>query len=290
MIERKTEAAGVSEGTASLAARVRRQDPDRYLTTLFAPAGRRPALFALIAFNYEIARIREAVTQPLLGQVRLQWWREALAQIHAGSPPAHEVARALAAAVTEAGLDRERLERMLDAREVDLAPKPPARIEDLLSYASESSGTLVELMLQALGVGGEAVEQAGRSVGTAYALVGLARAIPFHARVRRAYIPEHLLVEHGLDLEDLFRGQPSPGLAGAVGEIARLARLHLVEARELGRSAPRRAAPALLAATVTESYLGRLERVGYDVFHPSVAQRPPGLVWRLAAKAWTGRW
>ena len=291
MAEQGTGATGASESAGdNLAARVRKLDPDRYLTTLFAPARRRAALFALIAFNHEIARVREVVSQPILGQVRLQWWRDALAQIYAGTPPAHAVARALAVVVAEAGLDRDRLERMIDAREVDLAHAPPARIEDLLSYAAESSGTLVELMLQALGVTGEPAEQAGRSVGTAYALIGLARAIPFHARARRAYVPESVLAEHGLTVEDLFHTSPHPDLPAVVGEIARLARLHLVEARELAGSVPRRAAPALLTATVAETYLGRLERAGYDVLHHAVAERPPGLVWRLAAKAWTGRW
>jgi phytoene synthase len=291
MAEEGTRAANRSELVgADLAARVRKLDPDRYSTALFAPVGRRPALFALILFNYEIGRVREVVTQTILGQARLQWWRDALEQIFAGVPPAHDVALALAAAIAEAGLDRTRLERMIDAREADLAPTPPARIEDLLSYAADSSGTLVELTLQALGVVGGATEQVGRAVGTAYALVGLARAIPFHARARRAYIPESVLAEHGLTAEDLFRTTPPAALPGAVGEIARLARLHLVEARELAGSVPRRAAPALLSATVAETYLARLERAGYDVFAPAVAERPPGLIWRLAAKAWTGRW
>jgi phytoene synthase len=60
---------------SAVAELVRRHDRDRYMTALFAPAARREALFALYAFNYEIARVREAVTQPTLGQIRLQWWR-----------------------------------------------------------------------------------------------------------------------------------------------------------------------------------------------------------------------
>jgi phytoene synthase len=276
--------------TAELAARVRSRDPDRYLTALFAPAERRPALFALIAFNDEIARVREAVTQPILGQIRLQWWRDALEQIYAGKPPAHDVAQALAMAVATGNLDRILLEQMIDARETDLASEPPAHVEDLLSYAAETAGNLIELQLQALGVRDEASEQAGRSVGTAYALVGLIRAIPFHARSRRVYLPQSVLAEKGLAGEDLLRSEPPMALRSAVKELASLARLHLVEAREHAGAVPRRAAPALLAATVAETYLGALERAGYDVFSRSVSERPPGLVWRLALRAWTGRW
>jgi NADH dehydrogenase [ubiquinone] 1 alpha subcomplex assembly factor 6 len=283
------EHASSTEGP-DLAKKARKLDPDRYMTALFAPAESRPHVFALIAFNYEIARVREAVTQPLLGQIRLQWWRDAVEQIYAGKPPAHDVAQALARAVAAASLDRALLDAMIDAREVDLAEAPPAHIEELLSYAEQSSGSLVELMLQVLGAATPAAEEAGRAVGAAYGLVGLVRAIPFHAGARRSYIPQSVLAEHGVATEELFRKAPPAALPAMVAEIADLARLHLTEARELAATLPRRAAPALLGATVAETYLRRLERAAYNVFDPAVAERSPGLVWRLAAKAWTGRW
>src|SRR3546814_15149921 len=77
------------------AAEVRRQDPDRWLTALFAPDARRPALLALYAFNAEIARAREAVSQPMIGQIRLQWWREDWEGMEAGGVRAHPVVLAL---------------------------------------------------------------------------------------------------------------------------------------------------------------------------------------------------
>ncbi len=277
-------------GPASLAARVRAVDPDRYATVLFAPAATRPALFALVAFNHEIARVREVVSEPVLGQIRLHWWREALEGIYAGAPPAHDVARALADALALGRLERAILERMIEARERDLAEEPPARIEELLSYAQDTAGGLIELMLQALDADVPAAREAGRAIGAAYALVGLARAIPFHARARRSYLPSALLAEHGLAAEDLYRQEPPQALPAAVAKIAGLARVHLLEARDLAGPVPRRAVPALLSAAVAETYLRRLDRAGYDVYHPSVAERPPGLIWRLAAKAWTGRW
>jgi phytoene synthase len=273
-----------------LAEQARKLDPDRYVTALFAPAESRRHLFALIAFNYEIARVREVVTQPILGQIRLQWWRDALEQIDAGQPPAHDVAQALAAALQETGLDRARVERMIDAREEDLSEAPPERLEDLLAYAENSSGTLIELMLEVLGAATEPARDAGRAIGTAYALTGLLRAIPFHARARRVFIPQSVLAEHALAAEDLFRRDPPAALPAIVAELAGIARLRLTEARDLAGQVPRRALPAVLSATVAETYLKRLERAGYDVHSAVVAERPPGLVWRLAAKAWTGRW
>src|SRR3954465_7509110 len=88
-----------SPGLSAVAAIVRRHDRDRYQTALFAPADRREALFALYAFNHEVARVREAVTTPMLGQIRLQWWREIIDAAYAGTPARrHEVATPLVAA------------------------------------------------------------------------------------------------------------------------------------------------------------------------------------------------
>src|SRR5438445_9502835 len=117
---RKGGSRSATAGPSPLAALVRQHDRDRYQTALFAPADRREALFALYAFNYEIARVRETVTQPMLGQIRLQWWREVLDAAYAGVPPRnHPVAVALTAAIREFGLTRELFDRLVDTRERD---------------------------------------------------------------------------------------------------------------------------------------------------------------------------
>ena len=67
---------------------VRRHDPDRFLTVLFAPPARREALFVLYAFNHELARARAVVSEPMLALIRLQWWREVVQ----GTAKRHEVA------------------------------------------------------------------------------------------------------------------------------------------------------------------------------------------------------
>src|SRR5690349_9907669 len=79
---------------------VRKFDNDRFLTGLFAPADRREALFALYAFNHEIAKTREVVSEPVLGQMRLQWWFDSIEGIYAGTVPAHAVLQPLAEAIT----------------------------------------------------------------------------------------------------------------------------------------------------------------------------------------------
>src|SRR5207302_2099716 len=123
---RKGGSRSATAGPSPLAALVRRHDRDRYQTALFAPAERREALFALYAFNYEIARVREIVSEPMLGQIRLQWWREVIAAVFAGEPPRrHQVVLPLTDAIREFRLSRALLEELIDSRERDLDAAPP---------------------------------------------------------------------------------------------------------------------------------------------------------------------
>ena len=278
-----------ASGLSLCAAELRRGDRDRFLTALFAPADRREALFALYAFNLELARVRDSVSQPMLGLIRLQWWRDGLDAIYRGAPPRHAVAAGLAEAVARHGLSRRHFDRLIDARETDLSESPPADLAALVDYAEGSSSSLVLLALEALGGGSAAAAEAGRRVGIAWALTGLLRAVPFHASARRLYLPQDLIGRMNLQPDALFALRPSAELAASVAEVARVARGHLAAGREAGRGLPRRLVPALLPATLAETYLARLERARFDVFDRRVQEAPPGRAWRLAARAWRGR-
>src|ERR1700722_17320048 len=167
----------------SFAAGLRRHDRDRYQTALFAPADRRRALFVLYAFNYEVARIREAVHEPMLGLIRLQWWRDALEEIYAGARPRrHEIVAPLAAAIRAHGLSQAYFTALLDARARDMDENPPESLAALEAYASDVSGSLTLLALEILGIENPIARSAGSAIGTAYALSGLLAAAPFHAQ------------------------------------------------------------------------------------------------------------
>ena len=228
---------------------------------------------ALYAFNYEVARTREIVTEPLLGHIRLQWWRESLDTAYAGgSIRRHEVAEPLSLAIREHGLSREHFDRLIEARELDLMDAPPATLAELEAYCEATSSRLLWLALEVLGLGGdEAARAATREVGIAYALAGLLRAIPFHARARRRYVPAALAAEVGLDPARLFALEPTPELASAVAAIAARAGRRLAAARELAPQVPKSALPALLPGRLAAISLKRIARTGYDVFDPRLA-------------------
>jgi NADH dehydrogenase [ubiquinone] 1 alpha subcomplex assembly factor 6 len=275
-----------------LARLVRANDRDRFLTALFAPAERRESLYALYAFNYELAKTREVVSEPMLGHMRLQWWRESIAAIYDGRPVRrHEVIEPLAAAIGARDLSRAHFERLIDAREGDLADAPPADLDALVAYAEASSAPLVLLALEALGVRDHAAMRSGREVGIAYALAGLLGATVFHARARRTYLPADLVAAHGIALHrTLFELKPAPGLAAVAEAVAARARVHLAQARALRRDVPRAALPALLPAVLAGRMLARLERVGYDVLAPRLARSDGGKALRLALAAFVARY
>ncbi|HKF72968.1 MAG TPA: phytoene/squalene synthase family protein [Stellaceae bacterium] len=269
--------------SSSLADALRRHDRDRYLSALFVPADRRGAAIALYVFNHEIAKTREVVTEPLLGQIRLQWWREAIGEAYAGGAiRPHEVMTPLAGAIREYRLGREHFEAMIDARELDLADEPPATLSALEHYGASTAGRLQRLVLEVLGVrDGEAVE-AACEISIAYALVGLIRAIPFHARARRHYIPAEIAGDVGLEVGTVFELRPSPALARAVKRLAEPARQHLKKARSRRPDVPAIALPALLPARIAAGYLKDIAAVRGNVFDPRLAARASRTVLRLA--------
>jgi NADH dehydrogenase [ubiquinone] 1 alpha subcomplex assembly factor 6 len=266
---------------------VRRFDRDRYLTALFAAAPARTDLMALYAFNLEVAKTRETVREPMMGLMRLQWWRDCISEIYAGGARRHQVAQPLAGTIRHHGLDRALFDRLIDAREADLSETPPDDLPALLAYVDATAGGLGVLAAQSLG-GGEAAA-AVRAVWTAWGIAGLLRAVPFHARHRRIHLPHALLTQHGLDVHDVLEQRRAPALAEVVRAVASAARNHLATGRMLGRGLPRRLLPVMLLGTFAATYLRQLEAVGYDVYAPRLQEAAPGRVWRLLWPSLRGR-
>ena len=274
----------------TLAQSLRQHDRDRYLTTLFAPADRRGALIALYAFNFEVAKTREVVREPLLGRIRLQWWREAIDEIYRGAAPRrHDVVTPLAAAIRAHDLTRYHFDRLIDARESDLEDEPPASLAALEAYADDTASRLVRLVLEILDARDAAAETASRHLGIAWALIGTIRALPVQARLRRVSLPADLVAETGLDVARFLELKSSPALAQIVERLADRSREHLAAARAERGAIPAGARAALLPAVLGDWHLKRLVRVRYDPFAPALAAGDTLASWRLALAAWRNR-
>ena len=254
---------------SAVGALARTVDYDRYLSALFAPAASREALFALIAFNHEIARIPEAVSEPMLGHIRLQWWREVVEAAYAGGPARrHEVALPLTDAIRACSLARAPFDTLLDAREGNLEEGVPTDLVALERYAAATGGALTALMLQACGAGSGAALEAARQVGTAWALIGTLRAAPVAAAEGRVMLPADLLAEAGIAAADLRAGQGFDRLAGVAEPVGRRAAALLDAARDARRAVPRQGRGVLLIARLADLYRARLRRAGWDPRDP----------------------
>ena len=274
----------------ALASEVRRYDRDRFLCSLFAPADRRDDLLALYAFNAALARVRETVTEPLLGEIRLQWWRDSIAAIYDGKSQHDPTLNALSGAVGRRGLSRPRLEKLIDGRSRDLDDRSFETLDALIDYTEATSSSLIAVALEVLGAGEtEAVREAGRHVGIAWALIGLLRAIPYHSASGRRYLPDDVALMVGMDLSHQPLRQGSEPLGRAIARVAQVAVEHLTAARRYRGVLPRSAVAALLPATLADSDLKTLARCDYDPFDARVQSGGGGRLLRLWMNALRGR-
>jgi phytoene synthase len=215
------------------AAIVRRRDPDRYVAGLLLPPAARAGLWALYAFNYEIARTREVVTDAPLGRIRLQWWRDALDEALRAENPQfrHEILDPLADAVRTHNLPPAMLYALIDAREADMAPAAVTGVTGLEDYALATNLPL--LHLSALICGENPDDPALIHAAAAYGLVGLLRAHAAHT-AQGGHITDSAAV--AARAGSLLAGKGGGGVAGVFARIARLYYRRLMAGR--GPEAP----------------------------------------------------
>lgn len=252
---------------AICSALVQKHDADKHVATLFAPADRRPHLHALQAFSLEIAGIRAVAKEPMPGEIRLQWWREVLDGTRAEEGAGHPVGLAIRDTIERNRLPLQPFMDLIEARTFDLYDDPPADWTALEGYCGETSSALVSLGSIILTKGESAADaDAAGHAGVAYALTGLLRAFPWHARRGQIFVPQALLRAVGVDREDIVSGTDSPGLRAALGEMRARARDHLAKARALKTGLSPEVQPAFLPLAMVERYLAPMEQRSYHPF------------------------
>jgi len=253
---------------------VRRHDPDRFLTALFAPPARRETLFVLYAFNHELARAIEVASQPMLALIRLQWWREVVE----GTRKRHEVADPLSDALAAGTLDAADLLALIEARETEAnamgsesaEAEPIATVDDWQAWLASGAGGVAVAAARALGA---ADAQALRPYGAAYGAAGVLRTVTLLARRGRCLLPADALAAHGLTTADVIAAPDATAARAVRAELAAIARAAL--------PAPARLAPAVIAAVLPAVLARRdLRRLRPDA-------PPCGLADRLAV-TWAG--
>ncbi len=280
--------AQVAAGLSFLEEEARKVDKDRFLCALFASHQERESLCALLVANQEIARIPESAQDPVLRRIRLQWWRDELVGGAGGTQ--HPVLARLIPAFRAAAVPDAAIECYLDARAGELDFEQPADLAALEQFAAATSGVIGETSVRLLDKAPPAALEAGRQVGTAWALVGFARSVPHHARLGRCYLPQDLCREHGVAVGDLLAGRRPVGLGRVVEAIVSRATALLRHVRTMRRQVPRAALPALLPAVLADGYVRTLRRTGYDPFAAALASPRPRDLLRLGVAGRLGRY
>ena len=267
---------------------VRQVDRNRYLASLFAPEDKRADVLALYAFNAEITRVRDSVTEPHLGEIRLQWWQDTLDAIYQGDAQQHPVAIALARAIAGADLPKSALRNLVTAHVFDFYSDPMPSLIDLEGYLGETSSALIQMASLIL-AGPEGLQNAEVSglAGVAYGMAGLLRSLAVHQRHAQCFVPLDILASFDLKPEDLIKPEHAAAALRVVAEMREKARQRLLEARKIARTIKPAAMPAFLHIALTEPYLDEAARQGVRLLRGGgeLSQwRKQWILWKAARK------
>jgi phytoene synthase len=269
---------------------VRASDKDRFLATLFAPAAPRGLLFALYAFNLEIAGVRDRVREPMAGEIRLQWWRDVLNGERASEAAANPVAAALLETIAHCALPAEPLRDLIEAHAFDLYDDPMPTRAALDAYAHKTAGVVFDQAARICGGVTRAVEEAAEHAGKAHAITDLLRRFARAASRHQVFVPAELLERHGTRVEEVTAGQASEGLRAALAALRTDARRNLVGFELLLPVLPAATMPAFLPLALVPGYLTRMVRDDYDPFHTPIEVAQWRRQWTLwcAARRYAG--
>lgn len=275
--------AGAIGPSAHIRDLVRSADQDRYWSALFAPEPARQSLLALYAFTIELARIADRVSEPQLGEIRLQWWRDALGPAIGIGHAEHPVLAALADAARRHALPVDELETMIEARAFDLSDEPMQGRAALESYMDATAGAQLRLAAITLGARPEDYHPLIGAASKAYGLTALMRSLPHDASHGRIFLPADLLSAHGLHPNVILSGTDNADLRAALRDLRDDVTHALAEIRPHLARLPRALRPALLPLAPLPAYLNALAAPDLNPIRQIVQLNPLRrytLIWR----------
>jgi phytoene synthase len=227
----------------------------------------------MYAFNVEVSRIREQVSQPLPGEMRLQWWTDMLAGVGHGGVEGNPVAAELLLAIQTCRLPVERLSRLIEEHQFDLYNDPMPTMAALEGYINDTSSTLFSLAALIAGHSSEAIEHLARHAGLAQGITQVMASLPLDASRRQLFVPQQVLDSQGCEIEEVFAGKQTPKLRAALDQLLGEARGHLKTALGLLGTVPPEVRPMFLPLAPVRGDLARMSRADNDPFVPRSTSR-----------------
>ena len=279
------------DGAAFCADLVRSHDFVRYASTLFMPGPERRALLAIYAFNIEVSRVHEQVSQPLPGEMRLQWWTDMLAGVGHGGVEGNPVAAELLYAIRNHRLPVSPFSQLVEEHQFDLYNDPMPSLAALEGYLDATASALFAQATRVVARPSEAIDHLARHAGLAQGMAQVIAALGRDASRQQLLLPLQLLQRHGSSKEEVFAGKPTPNIRAAIDQLADEAQGHLKTAFGLLADVPSGVRPIFLPLAHIRRELNRVRRADYDPFLPKPVSRLRTLwtLWRAARTEEFGR-
>jgi 15-cis-phytoene synthase len=261
---------------------------DRYLAALLAPAAARDDLMALAAFAGEIARVPLFVTEPMMGRIRLQWWRDALEN---GADGGNPIASAIISAANRREFETSELVRLIDAHEVTLDDLPFADDQALRAHFAATEGVLLQCAVKALGPGFDLRDMLHPedhiAATNAYGLARLLAELPVTLAAGHVLIPLDRLSANHLSPTTVHAAAAgnTPQWQALLADLCGEARRYNQGAQATLAALPRTHRAALYHLALVEPYLQGSETVK----GATAPVAPLTRVWRLLVLRLTGR-
>lgn len=246
---------------ADVISRLKQADPDRYRAALFAEEVVREKLILLYAFHVELAKVPELVSEPMIGQIRYQWWRDAIAEIYeTDSVRSHEITTPLRRLLQECDVPRFWVDQLIDGRERDIDPRPFNDLTEVQDYCAATSGALMKMAVKICGV---EIDDRIEPAGTAWGLTGLARAY--------GYYHETMLSEVSFE------------------RLCHSAKAKYESAKESNEKLSAESLPALAYASLVPRFLNKITHKGFDPKTDRVRYSPLAKQFHLLQSVIKGR-
>ncbi|PNJ44385.1 NADH dehydrogenase (ubiquinone) complex I, assembly factor 6 isoform X2 [Pongo pygmaeus] len=230
--------------------------------------------------------VKDSVSEKTIGLMRMQFWKKTVEDIYCDNPPHQPVAIELWKAVKRHNLTKRWLMKIIDEREKNLDDKAYRNIKELENYAENTQSSLLYLTLEILGIKDLHADHAASHIGKAQGIVTCLRATPYHGSRRKVFLPMDICMLHGVSQEDFLRRNQDKNVRDVIYDIASQAHLHLKHARSFHKSVPVKAFPAFLQTVSLEDFLKKIQRVDFDIFHPSLQQKNTLLPLYLYIQSW----
>lgn len=253
---------------------VKKYDPDRFFISVFANKETHHKIMALYAFNFELSHIFETISEPMMGQIRFQWWWDLVGAIYNDDKPVppHPIAEDLETLKND--IDQSLLHSLIEGHEEALEPSPPETEKDLIDLLEKKSFNLFRAISK--------IETPARddrrfyNLSIAWGLIGIIRAIPYHARNNKIYLPVSYFKESiKPDQNKILDMKPdSEAFLKSVEKLWALAQHHLEKAEQDRKDHANDKSHLWLYLKLAKLYLKDIRKRGYQAFDTKLANRP----------------